>query len=365
MIYPLLPVFLVSLGAGGAYVGLVEGVAETTAAFLKLASGQVADRLPRKKGLVLLGYGLSSAARPLVSLALVPWHVLTIRFTDRVGKGIRSSPRDALIAQVTPADRLGKAYGFHRAMDHAGALVGPLVALALLGIGLGTRTVFALAAIPAAAAMLMIVFGVKEPRAPVLAERARVGGKAPLPPLIKRYLALVALFTLSSSSDAFLLLRAADLGVPVSLVPLLWALFHAVKSSLATPMGAQSDRLGRKRVIVTGWIVHALAYLGFAVAHAEWHAWALFVLYGAYYALTEGAQKALVADLAPEEQRGRSFGFFHFVVGICALPASLGFGLIWEGLGHGAAFGVASALALVAALGMGLGMPRGGVKTGS
>lgn len=351
MIYPLLPAFLVTLGAGGTFVGLIEGVAETTSSIGKLWSGRLADRVRRKKPLVVFGYGLSSFVRPLVAVATAPWQVLAIRFTDRVGKGIRTSPRDALIAEVTPPDRRGAAYGYHRAMDHAGALVGPLLAFALLsGLAFAPRLIFACAAVPALGAMLALLFGVREAAPTQIAPQAQV--RAPLPRRLKIYLVLVGVFTLAASSDLFLLLRAHELGVPATMAPLLWALLHALKSSLSTPFGALSDRLGRLRLIAAGWLVYALVYTGFGLATHAWHIWVLFVLYGAHAALVEGAEKALVADLAPEAARGRAFGAFHFVVGMTALPASLAFGIVWDHWGHGVAFGMAAALAALATLGL-------------
>jgi MFS family permease len=355
MIYPLLPAFLATLGAGGAFVGLVEGVAETTSSFLKLLSGLISDRLRRKKPLVLAGYALASAARPLLAIACAPWHVLAIRFTDRVGKGIRTSPRDALIAQATPDDRRGAAFGFHRAMDHAGALFGPLFAFALVSFfGLGARAIFALAALPAAGAVIALIAGVREdpgadhPPATSPGGVRDVPGAGRLPGSLRAYLAIVALFTLANASDAFILLRAQDAGIPAGRAPLLWALLHATKSIFSAPMGALSDRVGRRALIAGGWLVYALTYLGFAWARAPWHIYALFAVYGAYFALAEGAEKALVADLAPRDARGRAFGAFHFVTGTCALPASLGFGLLWDRISHGAAFVAAAALAALA-----------------
>lgn len=358
MIAPLLPAFLVTIGAGGAWLGLIEGVAESTSAFLKLASGVWSDRLRRRKPLVVVGYGLASAVRPLVALARAPWHVLAIRFTDRIGKGLRTSPRDAIIAHTTPEDRRGAAYGFHRAMDHAGALVGPLVAFALVGLwGVETRTVFALAAIPAAAAMIVLVVGVREtPVAPAgaAAEAAAAAAGAALEPptapgrlprTLRAYLVVVAIFTLGNSSDFFLLLRATTAGVPEEQAPLLWALLHLVRSALAAPLGRLSDTLGRRLLIIAGWAVYAAAYVGFGFASEPWHIWALFALYGLYTAATEGAEKALVTDLAPRDLRGRAFGAFHFVVGITALPASFGFGLLWQHVSPTAAFLTGAALA--------------------
>lgn len=350
MIYPLLPLFLAgTLGAGAGVLGLVEGAAESTAALLKLGSGWWSDRRPRRKPLVVLGYALSSAVRPLVALAQGAGHVLLVRLADRVGKGLRTSPRDALIADaVDPAVR-GRAFGLHRAADHAGAVVGPLVAFALLAAAPGNlRLVFALSAVPAALAVAVLVAAVREGPRPAPARVAPAAGR-PLGRGFRAYLAVVLLFTLGNSSDAFLLLRAADLGVAPALVPVLWAMFHLVKAATSTPGGALSDRLGRRPLILAGWAVYALVYLGFARAEAAWHAWALFAVYGAFYGLTEGTEKALVADLVPADRRGAAFGAYHLAVGLGALPASVLFGLVWERLGAPAAFGLGASLAGAAA----------------
>jgi MFS family permease len=364
MIVPLLPAFLVTLGATGAFVGLVDGAAETVAAFLKLGSGWWADRVARRKPLVVAGYAIAAIMRPLVAIAVAPWHVLAIRATDRVGKGLRASPRDAMLADAAPPDRRGEAFGFHRAMDHAGALVGPLLAWALLeGLAASHRTVFALAAIPGAIALVVLVVAVREP-ARAAAENpppAALGAggslshgsdSSRLPRRFWGYVACLTAFTLGNASDFFLLLRAQELGVRAAQLPLLWAFLHLVKSTLSTPLSGLSDRIGRKRVIAGGWLVYAATYLGFAAASAPWHAWALFALYGVFFALAEGTEKALVADLAPAAARGRAFGAYNFTLGICLLPASLGFGLIWDRAGHGAAFVVAAGLALLASVGL-------------
>jgi MFS family permease len=347
MIVPLLPAFLAAMGAGGTLIGLIDGVAETTSAILKLLSGRWADRSPRKKPLVIAGYGIAGLARPLVGIAAAPWHVLVIRFVDRIGKGIRSSPRDALLSLSTPLDRRGAAFGFHRAMDHAGALLGPLVAFALLAAGLGHRAVFLCAAIPAALAVIVLVVWVREAPAPPPATDRVLEAGAP-PAVFYRYLAAVAVFTLASSTDFFLLLRAAEVGIPVAAAPLVWAGLHAVKMLSAAPLGALSDRMPRKRVILLGWGLYAACYAGFAAAREPWHVVALVAIYGLHAGFVEGAEKALVADLVPPDRRGRGFGAFHFTVGCCALPASLGFGLIWDRIGHDEAFLVGAGLAAIA-----------------
>lgn len=355
MIYPLLPLFLTTvLGAGPAALGAVEGLAESTAALVKLAAGRHSDRVRRRKPLIVVGYGLAAVARPLVAVATSAGLVAAIRFTDRVGKGLRGAPRDALITDSVPPSLRGRAFGLQRSLDHAGALVGPLVAAGLLaGFGLSLRWVFALAVVPGVLGVLLVVWRVREAgcvqqEEPDFARRGggALGALGPLPhgPL-RRYLMVLLLFTLGNSSDAFLLLRASDLGLPAAQLPLLWAFFHLVKTAGALPAGALSDRLDRRRLIIAGWAVYALVYLGFARATAAWHAWALFAAYGLYYALTEGAEKALLADLAPREARGTAFGWHAFSLGVGALPASLIFGALWQGAGPVAAFGLGAALA--------------------
>jgi MFS family permease len=352
LIYPLLPLFLSDLlHARREFVGAVEGAAEATAALLKLVSGKLADRAARKKPLTVLGYGLSSLVRPLVGLATAPWHVLLTRVADRVGKGVRSSPRDALLADATPPEQRGRAYGYHQALDNAGAIVGPLAATALLAAGVGLRSVFLLAAIPGALAMAALVFGVREPPPPpppartVAGLTARARGAT-----LARYLGAVALFGLGNSSDAFLLLRAQQLGVAVKWIPMLWMAHNGTKAALSTWGGALSDRVGRRRVIAAGWALYAVTYLAFGLATQAWQMWALFVVYGVYYALTEGTQRALVADLAPGWARGSAFGWYNAVVGVVALPASLGFGALADRFGAPVPFTVAALLAAAASL---------------
>jgi len=368
MIYPLLPAFVTgTLRAGPAVLGAIEGLAEATASLVKLASGRLSDRLPRRKPLVVAGYALSSLARPLVALATGAGHVLAIRLADRLGKGVRGAPRDAIVAAVTPPPLRGRAYGFHRAMDHAGAFAGPLIATALLALGFELRTVFALAALPGLAAVAVLILAVREkPRGGdtgVGVEVARVGhgapgeaspasATAPLPPSFRAYLAVLALFTLGNSSDAFLLLRAQEAGVGLWAIPLLWAFHHLVKALASTHGGALSDRLGRKPAIAAGFLVYALAYAGFAWATNPLQVFALFALYGLHHALCEGPERALVADLAAEGARGRAFGAYHAVTGAMLLPASLLTGALWQAYGAQAALLTGAALAGAAAIGL-------------
>ncbi len=349
MIFPLLPAFVASLGAAPAFLGLVEGLADATSSLLKLASGYLAEGRSKKR-LVLWGYGLATVARPLVALATAPWHVLAVRLTDRVGKGIRSAPRDALIADSVTKEQAGRAFGFHSAMDHAGAVIGPLLATALLALGWELRSVFWFALVPGLLAMLALLT-VREPPAQNSVPTASSGQKAvALPGSLRRYLGILALFSLGNSSDAFLLLRARELGVTVATLPLLWAAFHVTKVLSARYAGAWSDRMPRSKLIVAGWAVYGLTYLAFGLASHAWQMWALFIVYGLYYGLTGPAEKALVRDLAPPAARGRAYGFYNFIIGASALPAGLLTGWLWQTWSPFVALSSGAALALGAAL---------------
>ncbi|MEO5588335.1 MAG: MFS transporter [Gemmatimonadaceae bacterium] len=369
MIYPLLPLFLSTvLGANASFIGAIEGAAESTAALLKLASGWWSDRIRKRKPLVLIGYGIATVARPFTAIAQTATQVLAIRLTDRVGKGIRTSPRDALLADSTDAESRGRAFGFHASMDNAGAVVGPLIAFALLHqFHLSLRNVFWLSAIPGVLAFIVLLVAVRE----VGRVEGAAGDASSKPHLSlteklgKRfwvYLGVVFLFTLGNSTDAFLLLRANQLGVAVALAPILWAFLNLFKALLGTWGGSLSDKYGRKPLIIAGWSIYAAVYLGFAMANRQWHAWALFASYAVFYALTEGTEKALVADLVPKERRGAAFGWFNLAVGLGALPASLIFGAIWDRAGAHNAFIFGASLAAVAAIGMLLVAPGRGAR---
>jgi len=351
MIYPLLPVFLTAtLGAGPAALGVIEGVAETTASLLKLFSGAWSDRWGRRKPLVLAGYGLSSVMRPLMGLAASWGHVLGIRFSDRVGKGMRSSPRDAIVAASVPPEDRGRAFGFQRSLDHFGAVLGPVVAFGLLaGAGISYRSVFFLAAIPGAVAVAILWGMVRDAgvKAPAAGSKGLLAGG--LTPEFRNYLLILGLFTLGNASDAFLILRAVDAGVNAAYVPLLWGAFHVVKSSLSTPAGILADRWDRRKMVAVGWIVYAGVYAAWGIAEGPGWMVALFLVYGLHSAATEGAERALVADFVPADRRGTAFGWFHLAVGVAALPASLLFGILWSRFGAAAAFGVSATLAMLAA----------------
>jgi MFS family permease len=352
MIYPLLPIFLTTvLGASAGAVGVIEGAAETTSALLKLASGWWSDRAKRRKPLVVAGYTIASAVRPLVAIAQSASQVLAIRLTDRVGKGIRGAPRDALIADSVDPSVRGKAFGIQRSSDHAGAVVGPLIAFAVLNWWhTPLRTVFWMALIPGAIAVAVAVFFVREQPASAAHTAGTALAPVPLPPRFWGAMLAVTLFTLGNSTDAFLLLRAGQLGVPVALLPIIWAVLHVVKSSTSLVGGGLSDRIGRKPTVIAGWLFYGLVYLLFAGATKTWHAWVLFAIYGIHFGLTEGPERAMIADIVPGGKRGTAFGWYNLAIGIAALPASVIFGLLWDRFGSPMAFGFGASLAVAASL---------------
>lgn len=350
MIYPLLPAFLTAtLGAGTAAIGLVEGVAEATAAVGKGVFGWLSDLRTRRKPFVMAGYAASVAARPLIALAPGWGAVVAIRFLDRIGKGVRTAPRDAMIAGSVDPRRRGVAYGFERAMDNAGATIGPLIAAFLLKFFFtDVRPVFALSIVPGIAALAILKFRAREERVVAVA-RDRAAVAAPLPPRFYGVIGIFTLFALANSTDAFLLLRARECGVPLWAIPALWAFFNGAKALTNTPLGALADRIGRMPTILLGWLAYAGVYFAFGRVRSAGAIWALFGIYALYYGLTEGAQRAYVADVAGEKARGRAFGLFHLSVGLASLPASVVFGVLWARWGAAAAFDVGAALALASA----------------
>jgi MFS family permease len=352
MVYPLLPLFLAGmLGAGPRVLGLIEGLAEAASSLLKLASGVWSDRMRRAKPFVVGGYGVAGLARTLIAAATGWWFVLLCRLADRIGKGLRSSPRDAMLGRSVEPGQRGLAFGFHRAMDNAGAVVGPLVAAALLGLGFELRTVFWCAAIPAGVVFLLTL-QLREPEAEAIVHEPRFNWHLrEFPPAFRRYLVVLALFMLGNSSNLFLLMRARELGVPQAQIPLLWATMSGVAAVFLTPLSALSDRFGRRRLIIGGWIVYASIYLLLGWSGLKpWGVWALFVAYGMFIAATEGAEKALVADLVPRGQLGTAFGWYHLTLGLALLPASLVFGELWEKHSVFVAFAFGAGCALLASI---------------
>jgi MFS family permease len=353
MVYPLLPLFLTRvLGAGPMSLGVIEGVAEAASSALKVISGWLADRWRGPKILVLAGYGLSSAVRPLIAVASSWFHVLGLRFVDRVGKGIRGAPRDAMLAGFADPALRGRVYGFHRAMDHAGAVLGPLLASLFLYFSPdGYRTLFTLTVVPGIV-VILILLRVPSPAPvgparssssrPALARAALARGTFP------RALFVIFLFTLGNASDAFLLLRLSDLGVAAPWIPLLWSALHVVKMLASVAGGDLSDRLGRRSLIAIGWVAYALVYAGFAVAERPAIVIAIFLCYGLYFGLTEGVEKAWIADMALPHARGTAFGIYNAVIGVGSLLASVVFGLIWTRVSPETAFLTGAGLALAA-----------------
>lgn len=353
MIYPLLPVFLAgTLRAGPAALGAIEGFAELVSAWLKIVSGRLSDRSGRRKPLVALGYGVSGFVRPLVAFAGSWLVVLAVRVTDRVGKGLRTSPRDALLAESVPRARIGAAFGVQRGMDHAGAIIGPLVASALLAAGLGMRSVFLLAGVPAALAFLLIVFGVREPKqAPARAPRApTLQGWRALGRDYWRFLLAIFVFTLGSSADAFLLLRLSDVGLESAQIALAWSGLHVVKMVSSALFGAIGDRVGQRRLVLAGWALYAGVYAAFATIRTTEATVVVFLVYGLFFGLTEPTERAWIATLAPAALRGTAYGVYHAAVGLAALPASLVFGVIWSVWGAPPAFFLGAGLAGVGTL---------------
>ncbi len=362
IIYPLLPAFLaLTLGASPFAIGLIEGFAESVAAFLKLFSGYFSDKFEKRKFPVFLGYALASLTRPILAFAGSWQQVLAVRVTDRVGKGIRGAPRDAIIAGSVPEEKRGLAFGFNRAADNLGAVFGPIIAFVLLSYFASDpqtptardyRQVFLYASIPVVLGLFVIVFFVKEkPKAATdsLAPKIKLSLKE-FDGNFKRFLFVIALFTLSNSTDAFLLLRAEQSGIAVAVLPLLWMFLSLSKVVFSLIGGDLSDKLGRKTLIFAGWIVYALVYAGFAFTTQAWQAWALFLIYGIYFGLTEGVEKALVADLVPPEKRGTAFGFYNLAFSITVFPASIIFGAIWTKFGAEAAFLISAVISICAAI---------------
>jgi MFS family permease len=352
MLFNLLPLFLVNvLGVRTSVVGLIEGIAETTASLVKLGSGALSDYLENRKTLTVIGYSLSALVKPLLFIANTWVGVLGVRFTDRVGKGIRSSPKDALLADSAPEDRRGFAFGVHRAADTAGAFTGLLIAALVVWATQTTgttlsrstfQTVTLISIIPAFLGVLVLALGAREVVSSRPAEAERKLKFSGLDRKFWAFLVVIVIFTLGNSADAFIILRAQERGLNVLQVLGMLLTFNAVYTIIASPAGAHSDRIGRRSILIAGWLVYGLIYLGFAAANTGAQIWLFYGIYGLYYALTEGASRAFVADLVSQEQRGTAYGLFHAGVGLAALPASLIAGILWQGLGSWVGLGPAA-----------------------
>lgn len=373
MVLNILPLFLSNvLGVQTSIIGLIDGIAEATASLLKLFSGWLSDRLGGRKWLAVAGYGLSALVKPFFYIANSWGLVAGVRWADRVGKGIRTAPRDALVADSVTPELRGLAFGFHRAMDTAGALIGILIAALVvwltqktdITLARSTFQVIVLASlVPAVLAVLSLIIGARD----VAVKGKRAAPKFSLRSMGKPFtifLVIVSLFTLGNSADAFLVLRAQNLGVSVLGILIMLAAFNLIYSLISTPAGSLSDRIGRRRLIIGGWLVYAVIYFGFALARTSWQVWVLYALYGVYYGLAYGSANALVADLVPENLRGTAYGTYNAVIGLLAFPASFIAGILWQGIGGWPGFGPSApflfggSLALLAALLMLFWMPK-------
>jgi len=351
MIYPLVPLYLSGvLLAGPRVLGLIEGIAEALSSLLKLWAGVMVDRSGRSKPWVVAGYGIAGLARPALAFVTGWPGLLALRVADRIGKAVRAAPRDALLAASIAPGQRGLAFGLHRAMDNSGAVIGPLLAWALLSAGVPLQQVFLWALLPGLAC-LALTMGLRDAPAPATPPPPFSWRLASLPAPLRRYLVVVALFTLGNSSNMFLFLRARELGVSEAQVPLLWAAVSGVAALFAVPLAALSDRVGRVRLLVAGYVAYAVFYIGMGTFAAPgWTLYALFAFYGVFMAATEGVERALLADLAPPEQRGTAFGWLNLTMGAMLLPASLLFGWLWEASSARLAFGLSAGCALGAAV---------------
>ena len=373
MVINILPLFLANvLGVPTAIIGLIEGVAEATSSILKLFSGWLSDKLGGRKWLAVSGYALSALSKPFFYIAS-SWELIAgVRWVDRIGKGVRTAPRDALVADSVTKETRGLAFGFHRAMDTAGAMVG--IAIAALAVWLVQKnsldltkstfqTIVLISLLPALLAVISLTVGAKDVPVDKQRDLPRFSIRSMGKPFAI-FLVIVSIFTLGNSSDAFLVLRAQNLGISVLGILLMIVVFNLIYALISTPAGSLSDRVGRRRLIIGGWLVYAAIYLGFAVAQTGWQVWALYIIYGLYYGMAFGTANALVADLVPDNLRGTAYGTYNAVIGILAFPASLIAGILWQGMGNWSGFGPSApfyfggGLALLAALLMIFWMPK-------
>lgn len=351
MIYPLIPLYLNNvLHTSKTSIGIIEGIAESTASILKVFSGWLSDRLGKRKALIFWGYGISVFSRPILATATSWMHVLLYRFTDRVGKGVRTAPRDAIIADSTRREIMGKAFGFHRSMDTVGAMIGPGIAFALMGIFHDRlQTVFWISMIPGVFAILTIALFVRDVKGSRDAEKPRIRLKG-FDKRFRIFLLIVAVFTLGKTSDAFLVLRAQDLGVRAGLIPVLYLVFNLVSASLSTPAGILADKVGKRKVILASYLLLSFVFIGFAFASNALHAWILFGIYGLFVAVNEGVQRAYVATVIRPEIKATGYGIYHTIIGLAALPSGIIGGALWQNIGPQALFLYGSAMSLLSCI---------------
>lgn len=373
MVINILPLFLSNvLGVQTSIIGLIEGVAEATASILKLFSGWLSDKLGSRKWLAVVGYALSALSKPFFYIANTWGLVASVRWADRIGKGIRTAPRDALVADSTTKETRGIAFGFNRAMDKAGAMFGLLIAALVVWLTQANtvdlsrntfQTIVLISLIPAVLAVISLALGASDVKVTGQREAPKFSLRSMGKPF-NIFLIIVSIFTLGNSSDGFLVLRAQNLGVSVTGILLMLAVFNLVIAAIATPAGSLSDRIGRRRLIVGGWLLYALVYFGFALADSAWQIWLLYLAYGLYFGMAFGTANAMVADLVPENMRGTAYGTYHAVIGLLAFPSSFIAGILWEGVGSWAGFGPSApfyfggAMALIAAVLMIFWMPK-------
>jgi MFS family permease len=353
MILPILPIFMNTvLAANRAVIGLVEGIAESTASILKLFSGWLSDRVKKRKMLVVLGYGLSAVTKPLLALATAWQHVLAVRFSDRVGKGIRTSPRDALIAESSSKKQRGRAFGLHRFLDNLGAVIGSLIAAYLLFIMPDSyRTIFWLSAIPAALSIIVALIFIKDIEAKQKAEKKVSFSLKRFDKNFRKFIFVVTLFSLANFSYAFFILRAQSLKIAITLIPIIYVVYNLSATIFSIPAGRFADTIGHRRTLFGGYLFFGLTALGFAFAYSSWQVWVLFAMYGVGIAIIETASRAIASDIIKDKSlRGTAIGTYHAFVGMALLPANIIFGFIATRFGEAVAFGYAGAIAVIAAI---------------
>lgn len=352
MVYPLIPIFLTKvLGASFVTIGIIEGIAEATASLLKVFSGWLSDKLHKRKGLAVLGYSLSMIAKPMLAFAQAPWHVLFVRFSDRLGKGLRQAPRDAMIAEYTAPENLGLAYGFHKTMDTLGATLGPILALILLpALNNNLRSLFLLSFVASFLALLVLVIFVKEKHVESRAVTFHNLSLKILPRSYKFFLLGLAVFSIGNFSDAFLFLRAQNVGVSALLIPILYALSNIFFAGFAIPFGKLADKIGPNKIVISGFFVFALTHLGFAFLASPLTVWMLFPMFGLFSAMTESLQKTITVKISDHKLKGTMLGLMHTTIGICQLPAGILAGILWEKINVSAPFLFGSLTSVIAAV---------------